>query len=529
MNKTVFRLLQIYLLLLLLAIVILSQLPYTLLALILLLVMLFIMVRLLARRFEIAAMVAVIFLIPLLVEPLLYMMPSTDTWILPGAQFLVAIAIIPAIYLLDYNLRQNAQDVILVHNIKRRHFTPISRALAVSTLIILLVALILDNRVLLFTGIILVIYFSLMLIKVFRAFFRLPIDVPVIGKRVIAGTTADISLNAMSKSSIRLYCLLRPIESWVKITPQRFILNGAKIELNLIVTPPLAGPSHPQLQVSVMDSRGFIQVNQVIEPVEVQVIPRARYAEWLAMKFLEKTGSGGTAAITISPKEVLIQKRGIEYHDSRTYQPGDELRYIDWKHTLKLSQLIVKEYVKAGEPLTVIAVNLSVADVEEVDKLAFNLITTALTLAQEAIPTALAVYNHQGIVLTTTATDPREILKQTLLLVKDITPVEFAHRFLQLPDISKLRRNISQLKQATSEPGQRLLNMLNFEYQAIEQSAINNPAILALSRVIQHISPPVIIALVSQLNHDAEALLVTGERLTRRGFVTLSIEAAKRL
>jgi len=325
---------------------------------------------------------------------------------------------------------------------------------------------------------------------------------------------------------MRLHCLLSPVESWVKITPQRFTLNRAKIELNVTITPPLAGPAHPQLQVSVIDPWGFIQVNQVMELVEVHVIPRARYAEWLAMKYLEQTGAGATVAVAMPPK-VLIPKRGIEYFDSRSYYPGDELRSIDWKHTLKLSQLIIKEYIEVGEQAAIIAVNLSVTDVEEADKLAFDLITTALTLAQEAITTALAVYNHQGVVVTTPITDPRETLKQVLLLVKDITPVEFAHRFLQLPDISKLRRNIIQLKQTTSEPGQRLLSMLDFEYQAIEQGAKNHPATLALLRVTEHIPPPAIIVLVSQLNHDAEALLVTGEKLTRRGFTTLNIEAAK--
>jgi len=267
----------------------------------------------------------------------------------------------------------------------------------------------------------------------------------------------------------------------------------------------------------------LIQVNHVIEPVELEVIPRARYAKWLAMKHLEQTGAGVAATATMPPNEVILPKRGVEYFDSRTYQPGDTLRNIDWKHTLKFSQLIVKEYIEAGGQSAIIAANLSVTDVEEADKLAFNLITTALTLAQEAIPTALAVYNHQGVVLTTTIIDSREILKQAMLLVKDISRVEFAHRFLQLPDISKLRRNITRLKQATSEPGQRLLSMLNFEHQTIEQAAKNHPATLALLQVTEHISPPAIIAVVSQLNHDTEALLLTGENLNRRGFTTLNM------
>ncbi len=194
-------------------------------------------------------------------------------------------------------------------------------------------------------------------------------------------------------------------------------------------------------------------------------------------------------------------------------------------HTLKFSQLIIKEYIEGGGQVAIVAVNLSVTDAEEADKLAFNLITTALTLAQESIPTALAAYNHQKVILTTGGIDPRETLKQTLSLVKDITSVEFAHRFLQPPDIGKLRRNITQLKQVASEPAQRLFSMLNFEYQAIEEAAKNHPATLALSVVTEHTPSPAIIVLVSQLNHDAEALMVTIEKLSRRGFTTIPIEA----
>jgi hypothetical protein len=280
-----------------------------------------------------------------------------------------------------------------------------------------------------------------------------------------------------------------------------------------------------------MDSMGFIQLNYIIEPVELQVIPRAKYAKWLAIRFIEQNReqdlSGISAAATNLPKNALLPKRGTEYFDSRAYQPGDELKHIDWKHTLKLGQLIVKEFVGTGGQSVVIVVNLSSTNAEEADKLAFSLITTSLTLAQEEIPTALAVYNHQRVVLTTTFTDPKEILKQALLLVKDITMVESKHHFLQLPNIGKLRRNITRIQQTASEPGQRLLNMLNFEYQAIEHAVKNHPATLAILQVSEQISSPVIMVLVSQLNHDAEALMVTGERLTRKGFTIVNMEAAQ--
>lgn len=517
---------QIYVLLVLLAATVLSALPYSLLALALLLVMLFITLRSLPPRLSVVIIMATLFLLPLVVESLLNYLTYTAGLSLTIVPIMAATSILPVIYLLDYNLRQNAQNIraFIRGRPKGRNITTISKALFAATLALLLVSLIINSPTLLLTSIIFALYFLAILIRVLLAIPRLPLDVPTIWKRAIAGTTVDVPLYATSRASIRLHSLLSPADPWVKVIPQRFTLSRAKAELNLTITPPLAGPSHPKLQASVMDHWGFIQVNQLLEPVELHVIPRAKYAEWLAMRYLEQTGAGASAATMLLPKAKLIPKGGIEYFDSRIYQPGDQLRDIDWKHTLKLSQLIVKEYIETGESAAIIAVNLSVTNAETADKLAFNLITTVLTLAHETIPTALAVYNHQRVVLTTAVIDPREILKQTLSLIKDITSVEFAHRFLQLPHISKLRRDITQLKQATSEPAQRLLSMLNFEYQAIEETAKNHPATLALSLATEHAPARAIIVLISQMNHDAEALLVTTEKLSRREFTTLPIE-----
>jgi hypothetical protein len=418
----------------------------------------------------------------------------------------------------------------LAYKSKGRHLTFMPKVLFLSIITMLLISFVIDNRVLLFTGIMLVLYLAFVLIRILYTISGIPVDTTTTVIRVIAGNTYNISLNTVNKESLKLFCLFSPVESWVKLTPQKFNLNEAEKELNLLVTPTLAGPSHPQLRVSVMDLMGFIQLNYIIEPVELQVIPRAKYARWLAIRFMEQNIEQDLAGISAAaiklPENALLPKRGIEYYDSRAYQPGDELKHIDWKHTLKLGQRIIKEYIGAGGQSVVIAVNLSSTNAEEADKLAFSLITASLTLAQEEIPTALAVYNHQRVVLTTTLTDPKEILKQALLLVKDITMVEFKHRFLQLPNIGKLRRNITRLQQVASEPGQRLLNMLNFEYQAIEQAVKNHPATLAMLQVSEQISSPAIMVLVSQLNHDAEALMVTGERLTRKGFTILNLESS---
>jgi len=526
MNKLSPRLLcQIYVLFVLLAVITLSTLPYALLALVLLLVMLLITWRPPPPRLSVVITVSAIFLMPLVLEPPLNYFTYAMGVSLRAVPIAAATLILPIIYLLDYNLRQNTPKIaaFIGGNAKGRHITTVFKALFASLLTMLLVSLVINNPTLLFTGIIFALYLLGTMIRVLLALPRNPLDVSTLGKRVIAGTTAGISLYASNKSSMSLHGLLSSADPWVKVTPQRFTLSRDKIKMDLNITPPLAGPSLPQLRVSFIDPWGLIQVNQLLQPVALHVIPRAKYAEWLALKYLEQSGDGAMAFTEPLSKAIRAPKRGIEYAESRTYQPGDQLKNIDWKHTLKLNKLIVKEFIETGRQAAIIAVNLSVTDAEEADKIAFNLITTALTLAQETIPTALAVYNHQRVVVTTAVLDPREMLKQTLLLVKDITSVELTQRLLQLPELSKLKRDITQLKRATSEPAQRLLSLLDFEYQAIEKAAKNHPATLALSSVAEQTSSPATIVLISQLNHDAEALLVTTEKLSRREFTTLPI------
>jgi uncharacterized protein (DUF58 family) len=232
------------------------------------------------------------------------------------------------------------------------------------------------------------------------------------------------------------------------------------------------------------------------------------------------------SATSLPSRNLLKPQRGIEYIESRVYQPGDTLRDIDWKHTLKLSQLIVREYQESNEQAAIITVNLSVTDAEAADNLAFNLITVALTLVRERIPSLLAVYNHEEVVLNTAIIDSTEMVNRALSLVKDIKVVKFTDRYLEPSDIAKIRRNIKQLQRTDSEPAQRLLDIFNFEHRSIEEVARNNPATLALLAATRKVSAPAMILLVSQLNHDAEAVLVTAEKLAKMKFTTLPVASA---
>jgi len=255
-------------------------------------------------------------------------------------------------------------------------------------------------------------------------------------------------------------------------------------------------------------------------PIELYVIPRTKYAEWLARKFLGEGTLGArptVGAISLATGTVTAG-HGAEYLRSRKYQAGDSLRDIDWKHLCKLNQLVIKEYGESRSMATIVAVNLTVQDAEEADNLGYRLITLVLTLAKLSVPLALAAYDRQEVILTTRAMNPREVLKGALRVAQRLSVSEQEHRFLQPPDLRRLKKNITQLQIADSDSSQSLEELLQLEYETIRRLARDHPAARAITKVAESVSPPANLAVVSGWNHDAEALAATLDRLERLGY-----------
>jgi uncharacterized protein (DUF58 family) len=513
---------QIYAVLVLLATAVISPLPYMVLALVLLAAVLFTAIRQQLPSHKIVIILAVLFLTPLVLEPCLERITSLGP---TSTQIIAAVLTLPVLYLLDFYLRENVRHAQTFTREKgERKTTRTFASLLTTVLVVMLISPVVNRPVLLFTGISLALYLLWVLLGVLVSIPRRPFAADTLMRRIIVGTTGSTRLNLTSRTRVKMHSQLEFTVPWARVTPRQTILEEGNTSLELSFTPPLAGESRPQLLVAALDPRGLIQINQLLDPLNLHIIPRAKYAEWLAMKYLEQTGSGVVSSMSMPSQAYVNQKRGNEYLESRTYQPGDPLRDIDWKHTLKLSQLIVREYQETGEQAVIIAVNLSVADAEAADNLAFNLLTVALTLTREQIPTALTAYNRQNIVLNTGIAEPLDLLRQALSLIREIEVVKFEDRYLEPTDIAKIRRNIRQLQQTDSEPAQRLLGILDFEHRSIEEVARSHPATLAMTAAARQIQSPAMILLVSQLNHDAEAVLVTAEKLAKRRFTTVPIE-----
>jgi uncharacterized protein (DUF58 family) len=349
-------------------------------------------------------------------------------------------------------------------------------------------------------------------------------------RRTVVGNQETVEFNVKGKANTPILVTLKPANPWVHIEPTNFILPTKKeTKASLRFTPPLAGPSTIQIQASYIDPRGLVQTGQILEPVQLHIIPRAKYAKWLANKYLEQTAPTTGMSIGISQKSFRAPKLGVEFHGSRSYQAGDRLKDIDWRHSYMLGELIVKEFAGSQGLVGIIVADLTSKNASDADRLACNFVMSALTLATEALPSALAVYNRSEVIVVTQPMNPRETLKKALELTEKITIVESKQKVLQPIEMRRLKRSIGQLDGLKSDSAGRLGKLLEFEFEAKEEAARLRPATLALAKAIENLQGPAVITVVSGLDEDSDALLQSLERLREKGYRVVEVSSEQKM
>ena len=429
--------------------------------------------------------------------------------------------VIPALLLLDQNLKDNASSQLLVFTKAGRSVTGVLKALGSGLLLVFAASVIVWNITLMLTVAVLAVYLVVVLGCVLRKVPKMPFEESKTWIRTVVGDTASNLAHIKAKSGMPIFASLSSAESWVHVNSSEFVLPArGETDVDLRFVSPLAGPSKLRLQASAVDLRGLIQIDQILEPVELHIIPRAKYAQWLAKKYLERTASGTSmAAFVAADRSNKAVRRGVEYYGSRQYQPGDRWKDIDWKHTYLLGTLIVKEFAGSQGQTAILVADLTAKNAEEADKIAYDFVMSALTFATESLPTALAVYNNEEVLAAIQPMNPREALKKTLQLTEKITIVEPSEKVLQTAEMRRLRRSIGQLELIKSDSTQKLVDVLRFEYEANQKAAINHPAGRALAKIVEGTPPPATITVVSSsLSINYDALSVTLERLKEKGY-----------
>lgn len=436
---------------------------------------------------------------------------------------------LPVLGLLHLDLERLASNYSFKDSRFRRQPSRILISLAIIISTLLTISVFAGKLNLLITCAFLAGYLTFNIVRLLAAMPPLPAAVTRGQYKIVAGHNISFSTPLMTGFRLGGWLSLAPSHEWVKLEPQRTQLFQDVVELHVSLTPPLAGPSSVYLTGYLLDRCGLIQTRFQVELAELLVIPRAKYAAWLARRYLESTRAGAVTpmafTMTATPRSPG-SRGGTEYYANRLYQPGDSLRAINWKHSVKLNELVVKEFISPQASSAALLVNQTVADADEADQLVYAWLLTSITLAREGIPTMLAVYNHEGVKSVTEFLDSRQVVLRSLLLSREIEFWAKPRRYLQPPDPPRIRANINKLKMLNAEALNKLIELLDMEYKALCDYAASNPATAAVSTVLAKSRSRATLVFISAENHDVEALRMAKYRLKTRNlrFAEISLE-----
>jgi hypothetical protein len=433
---------------------------------------------------------------------------------------------LPLIGAIDLKLRDIGRITLPDASNRTRGITNIGMVNSGITAGVLIVGLLVWNITLLLACGMVIIYLLSLVLMIWQRLPIAPVTAEAQQLRIVAGRESKTEIILKSQARINGMLFLQSPYSWFKTAPNALIpLATNEIRIKASVTPPLAGPTDIKMNACVIDPWGLSQVRFEISPVKLVVIPRARYADWLARKYLGGTKFGRLPLVSNvgGIKSLFGLRQGIEFYGNRMYQPGDSMKNIDWKHSVKYHELVTKEFFDIqGQPV-IMLINLVANDTEETDKLAYNIIAVALSLARDGIPAALAAYDDQGVILTTMSLTAQELIFRTLQIVKEIVIKENAAKSLNPPDVGRLQANIRRLAQTENQPVGVLRELLQIEFNSLRHNARSSPCTAALNEVMAKTNQQSTVLVISNQNHDAEALAFNLHDLTIRGNTLIAV------
>jgi uncharacterized protein (DUF58 family) len=427
--------------------------------------------------------------------------------------------------LINHGLEEVAESLAYQATRYMRRPTNICLTLLLIVIAVLSISLLLGSLSLLLASVAIISYFGILGAVVLRRLPLKPVEETQVQQRMVAGTDGHLYIRLTAKTKVGGLLFLESPYEWLKVSPNVLPLKESNLAVKVSLSPMLAGPSIIKLEGHAIDRWGLIQVSFELEPIHLYVIPRARYAAWLAKRYLAGTKPGALPLISNieALKPIYGLRRGIEYYGSQLYQPGDSLKNIDWKHSLKYNELITKEFAEFHGQSAVILINLAVGNAEEADKLAYNIIVTAISLARENIPAALAAYDHKGVKVTTPMLQPRQLVLQSLRVAQEMVTFINPVKYLNPPDVSRLRANLSRIQLAGSKASKVLAQLLQLEYKNLSNTARLNPATKALTEAFAKVDKQSNIVIISHRNHDAEALAFNTFSFTRKGNAVITV------
>jgi uncharacterized protein (DUF58 family) len=337
--------------------------------------------------------------------------------------------------------------------------------------------------------------------------------------RVLARNTLETAVSLQPRMRLAAHILVELDDAWASVSPSKFVGKTKPVVVRVKVNPPLAGSKTLLARTRCMDPWGLIVTTQQVQLAHIVVIPRGTYAAQLARAYLAQT-AGGTDALAALPQTqegTRAAHGGLDYYGARRYEPGDPLRDVFWKHTLKLRQLVVKERRGQHGEAVILAVNVWGSTADDLDQAAYRTVVGALTLAHEDVPMVFAAYTDEAIVSVTPVLSPRQAVLHALHLVGAMRQVARPTRVLPPAQLARLRRRVERLLATNTSPAARLARVLQFGYRAHVTRAQQQPGYQAVLKAVGYLLSPAALFVTSSGPDDPEAIELALEHLRIRG------------
>lgn len=336
--------------------------------------------------------------------------------------------------------------------------------------------------------------------------------------RVVVREPVWATSRLLSRSPLPLTVLIDPLDPRVTLSVS-LVVADPLAEVQLTLTPGRAGPLPVRAAAWAVDPWGLTGVRQTVDLASLHVIPRSSYAAWLAQRYLARTvpGALGPVPATTESPRVPLQRRGVEYRGARFYEPGDALREIFWKASVRLRRTVVKD--RRDDPGTPVAllIDLDTRTEDDADWLASTIVMAALTFAQEGVPIAFGAYSREAGASVVPLQAPREAVRTALDLTVRIRRVAGGVRVLGPLPFRTLRRRIMKLDAASSGPAKRLARLLRIEVEALRARARIHPATAAVHQISALIPGAVGILPIASTFEDSDIVDFAIEGLREHG------------
>jgi uncharacterized protein (DUF58 family) len=440
--------------------------------------------------------------------------------------------IVPVLFLFDSQLRKTTFLFRSNPSLTIQRTTIRLKALLACLMSTSIWALIIDSPILIISSICLILTVSVRFGWEFFFLKTSPINIGPKRIRILAGTEQIINLEITNPTSFSIKFNLFSKDNFLSIAQTNYAVTpNTTIKIPITIKCQLSGPRWPEITLLINGPNALFSNFFFSHPLEIRVIPRARYASWLAEKYLQGTGSEGIETNASDNLGAITGKiRGVEFQQLREYQPGDKIRQIDWNHTHKIGRYFVRERLDPSQGDVMIILNTTAETPEEADWIAYNLVMSSLSASQQGLPSSILAYNDNRPISLNSNLRSKYAVQKSLDLASRIHRREPAGRKFKPPDVNRLR----QFSRNNTNPigfgeHEGLEKFLLVELNAIKLSAESHPLASTIQRFLSKATKDTTITLVSCWNHDAEILSITLPKLRKLGYKVVDLMSEKGL